>query len=1087
MMNTELLKHKGNEGKNMKPSKLNLFLTALIALVMIGGTPLGGTAQAKTESASLIDAIDSFGQVVPGVGWIVFDGRLYWTGNDGAAWRDISPDSSRIESVSFLDARRGWVVLSGAEGFRLVSTRDGGRSWDAVAMDLSALGKVEAPVAQVFMRWDSELRGWVSFRLATGNNFDRRVNYVTADGGATWTREDVWGGAESARGNPLEGQNEAGWKLSQSGECTSGACSREVILMSTRDGVQWTAMRLPNGQFSLTENFSAGPKAFTTDSDTKPYVGQGFDKCEMANLTQMQTWWNSSPYNAVNLYYGGVSRACANSLITPSFLSSLRAQGWRFIPTWVGLQASCTGYGHRMSSDPAVSYVQGKDEATAAIAAAHALGLTNPDGSGTVIYFDLEAYDTSNAGCRASANAFVNGWSEVMQAAGNLAGVYGASCGSAPTDWWSLAHVPDALWIANWYGNAGTVSYTRTATVWNAACLSNALWPNHQRLRQYAGTHTETWGGVAFSIDSNVLDGPLTVPNGTGDVAAPSQPANPNPADGASVTRTNDTWLAWRTNGDTCTVHVWGGTLDTNLVGDCATVHLGPQGPGAYAWQVTATNGFGSTLGPTWHFGIQPNPPTNLSAAPASSTRVNLNWTLSTDEPNVDGYIIFADGVQAGTVGAGVNSYQVQNLACSTAHSFTVRAVYQGIQSSESNTANASTGSCAPVLIAPVGGMLVNSVQPGFEWEAVSGAAYYQLQISTSTTFSTYVVNTRVYATTYTSTVALLANMTYHWRVRAIGSFGTGDWASASFTTPNPPPAPGLLTPASNALVTDTTPTFDWKDVTAPIGTTLDHYQIQVATDAAFTAPLVDADVVLSTFTPLNEFDPNMKYFWRVRAVNTLGHMGAWSKLSYFRSAILPPDLLSPADGASLLTLRPTFDFSDVAGASSYTVQVSASAAFTTVLKNYSSASSMVIAGSNLPANATLYWRARANGTNGPSLWSAVRSFTTPNPPSVPALLSPLNRATLADLTPRLAWKSVTVPAGTTFSHYQLQVSLSSTFVSLALDQSVFTLSPSEFTLVTPLLPGQKYYWRVMACNTDSACSAWSAVWSFSTASNAVP
>lgn len=1069
----------------VKFSKITIVI--IIAILLAS---LGMTAQARPESASLIDAIDSFGQVAPGTGWILFDGRLYWTTNDGAAWRDVSPDLSRIESVGFLDARRGWVVLSGVEGFELVSTQDAGRSWNVVAMDLSALMQLDSPVAKVFMKWDSESHGSVSFKLATGNNFDRRINFVTADGSATWSQEDVWDSASPAMDDPLEGQGEAGWKLSRSGECASGTCSREVALMSTRDGVKWTAMRLPNGQMSLTENISLAPKAFVADSDTKPYVGQGFDKCEMANLTQMQTWWNSSPYNAVNLYYGGVSRACTNLLITSSFLSSLRAQGWRFIPTWVGPQASCTGYNHRMSSDAATAYQQGKDEADAAIALALALGLTNVDGSGTVIYYDLEAYDTSNANCRAAANAFINGWTEVMQAAGNLAGVYGASCGSAPTDWWSLAHVPDALWIANWYGNAGTVSYRRDATVWNAACLSNALWPNHQRLRQYAGTHTEAWGGVSFSIDSNVLDGPLTVPNGTGDVAAPSAPSNPTPSSGSSVTRTNDTWLTWKTNGDTCSVHVWGGALDTNLIGDCAMVHLGAQSPGAYSWQVTATNGFGSTLGPVWTLGVQPNPPTNLNATPFSATRVNLDWTLSTDEPNVDGYIVFVDGAQVGSVAAGLDQFQVQGLACNTSYAFTVRTIYQGVQSVASNTDNATTGACvAPplVLVYPIGGVMVNTVQPTFVWEPVDGATYYQIQISTSATFSTYAVNTRVYASTYTPLTGLLPNTMYYWRVRATGSFGTGNWSSSSFMTPNPPPAPGLLTPTANALVTDYTPTFDWKDVVAPAGTTFDHYQIQVADNLAFAAPVVDENVIPSTFTPLTELNPNVKYYWRVRSVNTLGHIGAWSKTSYFRSAILPPNLVSPADAASLLTLRPTFDWSDVNGASGYTLQVSTTFSFASVLKTYASVVSTLSATSDLSANSMLYWRVRANGTNGPSLWSDVRSFVTPNPPSIPSLISPSNGARISDLTPRLAWRAVTVPAGTTFSHYQLQVSTNSTFTAIVLDQSVFTLSPSEFTLVNPLLPAKKYFWRVLACNTDGACSAWSAVWSFSTTSTATP
>jgi hypothetical protein len=43
--------------------------------------------------------------------------------------------------------------------------------------------------------------------------------------------------------------------------------------------------------------------------------------------------------------------------------------------------------------------------------------------------------------------------------------------------------------------------------VWDVACLSNGLWVNHQRIRQYAGGHGETWGGVTLNIDCNVIDG----------------------------------------------------------------------------------------------------------------------------------------------------------------------------------------------------------------------------------------------------------------------------------------------------------------------------------------------------------------------------------------------------------------------------------------------------------------------------------------------------------------------------------------------------------------------------------------------------
>lgn len=37
--------------------------------------------------------------------------------------------------------------------------------------------------------------------------------------------------------------------------------------------------------------------------------------------------------------------------------------------------------------------------------------------------------------------------------------------------------------------------------------LSNSLWNNHQRIRQYTGGHNETWGGLTLNIDSDVSEG----------------------------------------------------------------------------------------------------------------------------------------------------------------------------------------------------------------------------------------------------------------------------------------------------------------------------------------------------------------------------------------------------------------------------------------------------------------------------------------------------------------------------------------------------------------------------------------------------
>ncbi|MBI3732088.1 MAG: fibronectin type III domain-containing protein [Chloroflexi bacterium] len=148
---------------------------------------------------------------------------------------------------------------------------------------------------------------------------------------------------------------------------------------------------------------------------------------------------------------------------------------------------------------------------------------------------------------------------------------------------------------------------------------------------------------------------------------APSPPSNPNPSDGTTLERTNNTTLYWSTDGTTCDVHIWGGNIDiTPTGGSCANLFLGTQYGGSYQWQVTAHNSSGATAGPTWHFYIKPYGPASLNASAGSTTQINLSWAKSADDPgNVDNYAIYySSGTLITTVGAGATSYNVSGLNC---------------------------------------------------------------------------------------------------------------------------------------------------------------------------------------------------------------------------------------------------------------------------------------------------------------------------------------------------------------------------------------------------------------------------------------
>lgn len=229
---------------------------------------------------------------------------------------------------------------------------------------------------------------------------------------------------------------------------------------------------------------------------------QGFDKCGLPETWKMKAWMEHSPYRVFNLYLGGISFACKNNPLDAVWVREVADMGWSFIQTWVGPQAPCTSYKYKMSTNKSTAYNEGRAEAQAAVNASQALGFFGEK----IIYYDIEAYHDDSSSCRDPVKSFIRGWTERLHELGYKAGGYGQSCSSFISDWASLTPSPDDVWIATWYTN----NYDPNASVWNAPCLSNSLWKNHQRVKQYAGGHVENWGGVAITMDSSVLDGEVT-------------------------------------------------------------------------------------------------------------------------------------------------------------------------------------------------------------------------------------------------------------------------------------------------------------------------------------------------------------------------------------------------------------------------------------------------------------------------------------------------------------------------------------------------------------------------------------------------
>ncbi len=295
------------------------------------------------------------------------------------------------------------------------------------------------------------------------------------------------------------------------------------------------------------------------------------------------------------------------------------------------------------------------------------------------------------------------------------------------------------------------------------------------------------------------------------------------------------------------------------------------------------------------------------------------------------------------------------------------------------------------------------------------------------------------------------------------------------------PPKPGvpvLLTPASGPVVSTLQPIFDWKD-SAPAA---DHYQLQVSANRTFTDLAIDeSDVPTSTFTPASDLLPGKLYYWRVKAFNMADVPSNWSIVRYFKTPLAQPTLVSPTGGAPLLTDRPAFDWDAVPGASSYLLQVSATANFKSLLVNMKASTAEYEMVKDLPQERLLYWRVAGSTSFVTGPWSMAGTFKTGNPPGVPNPGLPANNALNKDYRPIFKWSVVTVPVHTIFDHYQLQVDDNPAFGSPDVDETIATRTAPQFQLAAPLNSNTRYFWRVRSFNTDGHYSGWSVVRSFRT------
>lgn len=185
------------------------------------------------------------------------------------------------------------------------------------------------------------------------------------------------------------------------------------------------------------------------------------------------------------------------------------------------------------------------------------------------------------------------------------------------------------------------------------------------------------------------------------------------------------------------------------------------------------------------------------------------------------------------------------------------------------------------------------------------------------------------------------------------------------------PDAPALISPADGLEGVMLTQSFQWAPVQSAV-----LYRFQLSRDSNFTT--LDFDNVIGTqsFLAGGLQLGFVKYYWRVQA-NNGGNLSSFSSVRSFTTGIDVPVLISPPDSAINVSTNPTFEWTPVNGAVSYTLQISTFGSFINLVVNQSGITATSYSVSGLEENKKLFWRVRGATANYEGLFSRVFNFTT--------------------------------------------------------------------------------------------------------------
>ena len=247
------------------------------------------------------------------------------------------------------------------------------------------------------------------------------------------------------------------------------------------------------------------------------------------------------------------------------------------------------------------------------------------------------------------------------------------------------------------------------------------------------------------------------------------------------------------------------------------------------------------------------------------------------------------------------------------------------------------------------------------------------------------------------------------------------------------------------------------------------NYQIQLSKDSLFRTNIIIDTVIKSTNYTISNLENYQDYYWKVRGLNDT-NIGGWSDTFKFKTIIAEPVPKNPENNAYFVNPTGFMEWTRVAGALSYRVQVSLDQYFSVKLVDEVVSTKSEYNYKALETNKTYYWRVQSIRNQYTSQFSTILKFTTKL--SSPILRFPDNDIKFLTTNYKFVWFNT---AGAMNYHFELYIDTLDKFKYFYHD----TLETTEINIEN-LKFNQVYYWRVRAKNLQNY-SNWSEFFKFET------